>query len=593
MTDSNLNTRRRGLIARRRFLEGAGLFGLGLAVSVACGGGGEGPLTTLDDTIVLDPDGNLVLGPGEPYAVRTELAQAQTGRDAARRSLAVFHHFSDFRITDEESPLRSEWVESCPEPLSTSAFRPQESLSLQAAAAMIEQANRIDRSPVTGRPVDFAVHTGNEADNAQFNEVRWFLDLLDGKAVTPSSGSPEYQGVQDKSPAGAYPDLLADAQREFRPQALRYPWFAAAGNRDLLALGNVAPTETAGTAVTGSDKIISIGPAAKEEVCADPSLLLAPGSPERILDDPDTVVVTAVPDVRRRLLTRKEWVEEHFQTAEGPGPVGHGFSPENRDQGTAYYVLDRGPVVFIVLDTVNPGGFSAGSMDIAQFIWLEQQLAARSSAYFDAVGKPATTENADRLLVIASHHASDTMNNPFPDPATQEDRVRGPQLEAMLHRFPNVVLHVAGHALEHRITARPDPSRRTAGYWEVTTASPLDYPMQSRLLEIADNGDGTLSLFSTVYDTAAPINPGDAKDPTPDDGVNQLRQASVARQVGVRDPQVNLAAAGPAPGDRNAELLLPAPFDLSKLQAERRTTRRGLLRAFVPLPPSVWRLTPS
>lgn len=582
MTDSNLNQRRRGLIARRRFLEGAGLFGLGLAASVACGGGGEASLTTLDGAVVLDGDGNLVAGPGEPYAVRTELAQARTGRDSARRSLVVFHHFSDFRITDEESPLRSEWVESCPQPLSASAFRPQESLSLHAASAMIEQANRIVRSPVTGRPVDLAIHTGDEADNAQFNEVRWFLDLLDGKAVTPSSGSPEYEGVQDKSPASAYPDLLTEAQREFRPHALRYPWYAVAGNRDLLAQGSVAPAESAGTVATGAGKIISIGPAAKEEVCADPSLLLAPGSSDRILSDPGTAVVTVAPDERRRLLTRKEWVEEHFQTAEAPGPAGHGFSPENRDQGTAYYVLDRGPVVFIVLDTVNPGGYSAGSMDIAQFTWLEQQLAARSSAYFDAAGKPVAAPNEDRLLVIVSHHASSTMNNPFPDPATQEERVRGPQLEALLHRFPNVVLHVAGHALEHRITAKPDPARRTAGYWEVTTASPLDYPMQSRLLEIADNGDGTLSLFSTVYDTAAPVKPGGAKDPTPGDGVNQLRLASIARQVGVRDPQVNLAAAGPASGDRNAELLLPAPFDLSKLEAVRRTTRRGLLRAFAP-----------
>jgi len=73
--------------------------------------------------------------------------------------------------------------------------------------------------------------------------------------------------------------------------------------------------------------------------------------------------------------------------------------------------------------------------------------------------------------------------------------LRGPQVEELLHRFPNVVLHVAGHGLEHRITPQPDPQRRSGGYWEVATGSPLDFPMQSRLLEIADNEDGTVPIF--------------------------------------------------------------------------------------------------
>lgn len=30
---------------------------------------------------------------------------------------------------------------------------------------------------MTDRAVDFVLHTGNAADNAQFNELRWFIDL--------------------------------------------------------------------------------------------------------------------------------------------------------------------------------------------------------------------------------------------------------------------------------------------------------------------------------------------------------------------------------------------------------------------------------
>ena len=80
----------------------------------------------MDRTIDRGGDGALRYGPGEPYAVRTDLAEALAGREDRRRSLIVFHHFSDFRIVDEESPLRSEWVDSCQPAISTSAFRPQE-----------------------------------------------------------------------------------------------------------------------------------------------------------------------------------------------------------------------------------------------------------------------------------------------------------------------------------------------------------------------------------------------------------------------------------------------------------------------------------
>jgi hypothetical protein len=89
--------------------------------------------------------------------------------------------------------------------------------------------------------------------------------------------------------------------------------------------------------------------------------------------------------------------------------------------------------------------------------------------------------------------------------------------------------------------------------------------MQGRLIEITDNRDGTISIFSTVYDSLAPINPGDADDPTPDDGVNQRLLAGVARQLADGDPQSNPEAGGLQPSDRNAELIIEAPFDLATL----------------------------
>ena len=502
------------------------------------------------------------------------------GREGRRRSLVVFHHITDAQLLDEESPLRAEWVDSCPEPLSTTAFRPHEALSLHLTASLIRQVNRVRSSPVTEAPVAFLVHTGNAADNAQYNELRWFLDLMDGKPVNPDSGSPGYQGVQAESPDGRDPDLLAEVQKAFVGQRLRFPWYAVVGNRDVLAQGNFAPDAAAAGIAVADQKLIRLSEARREEACDDPSALLAPGFSAAALGDPETIVRQVAADANRRLLSRRDWIAEHFATAASPGPVGHGFQQANLDAGTGYYLFEQGPLVFIALDTVNPAGFSEGSVDVAQLGWLEEQLVARSRRYFDRQGREVTTGNEDRLVVILSHHPTEAMNNPLPDPATQEERARGAFLEALLHRFPNVILHVAGHGHRNRIVPRPDSSRQTQGYWEVATASPLDFPMQGRLLEIVDNADGTLSVFSTVYDLSAAADPDEARDPTDGDGVNEERLASVARQLAVRDPQLDVNAAGLAASDRNVELLLPAPFDSGPREARR--TRRELLRSLLP-----------
>jgi len=113
--------------------------------------------------------------------------------------------------------------------------------------------------------------------------------------------------------------------------------------------------------------------------------------------------------------------------------------------------------------------------------------------------------------------------------------------------------------------------------------------MQARLLEVVDNADDTISLFSAVYDLDAAIDPRDAGDPTPGDGVNEGLLAAAARGVAAQDPQRDPSAAGLAVSDRNAELLLTAPFDLSAVETPprhragpadeaRKMRRRALLR---------------
>jgi hypothetical protein len=315
-------------------------------------------------------------------------------------------------------------------------------------------------------------------------------------------------------------------------------------------------------------------------VCEDPSILLDPELTREILADKDTEVRVVTPDPDRRLLSRQEWMQALFDGNESPGPPGHGLTQRNLDEGVAYYVFEHGPLTFIVLDSVNPSGFSSGSIDAAQFEWLEGELQSRSSGYYDGEGKLVEGKGEDRLIVIVSHHPLDLLNNPLPDPSG-EARFQGPEFEELLHRFPNVIAHIAGHSHENRITARPDPERRGGSYWEIGTTSPVAFPMQARLLEVTDNGDGTISLFSSVYDLAAPIDPREASDPTPGDDVNEAELSAVARSVAALDPQRDPEEAGLAASDRNAELLLTSPFDLSEVETPGRhgPTPTGVARA--------------
>ena len=70
-----------------------------------------------------------------------------------------------------------------------------------------------------------------------------------------------------------------------------------------------------------------------------------------------------------------------------------------------------------------------------------------------------------------------------------------------------------------------------------------------------DNKDGTLSVFATLVDHAAPPETGPGTS-------DVLRLASINRELCANDPQVDLATELGTLDDRNVELLIPAPFTL-------------------------------
>jgi len=199
----------------------------------------------------------------------------------------------------------------------------------------------------------------------------------------------------------------------------------------------------------------------------------------------------------------------------------------------------------LVLDTCNPAGYADGSLDRAQFRWLERELIAGSARYYGKNGQKVANKVRNRLFVLFSHHTLETMGNPLGD-----GRVLGPEIEKLLLRFPNVVLWVNGHTHVNEVAVHPRKSG--GGFWEVSTAAHIDWPQQSRIMEIADNRDGTLSVFATVLDSAAPAARTGLNDPS------QL--ASFSRELSGNDWQGKVEAGSGTRADRNVELLVPAPF---------------------------------
>jgi hypothetical protein len=175
-------------------------------------------------------------------------------------------------------------------------------------------------------------------------------------------------------------------------------------------------------------------------------------------------------------------------------------------------------------------------------------------------------------VILFSHHNKDTIANPSPDPANPtEQRLTFTELHALLQRFPNVMAWINGHTHVNRVNPVPDPTGYTGGFWEITTAAHVDYPEHARLVELVDNHDGTLSIFATIIEHAAPA----AADPL---DLSVLGLASISRELSANDPQVDPLSKLGAPTDLNVELVMKAPFDPHPPASSSSSDRSGIAR---------------
>jgi metallophosphoesterase (TIGR03767 family) len=513
----------------------------------------------------------LAAGPGWPLVVRSELAPAGAGRDDRRTGLASFVQFTDLHLADTESPVRFEYLAKYID----SAHRPHEALTVRGAASLVGRVNSLSGGPYTGLPFSLVMATGDNTDNHELVELDWYLTVMSGGAITPGTGDPSrYEGVQNSgsalywNPESSFqddykaagfpqvPGFLSAAGRPFTATGLRTPWYTTVGNHDDSIEGTLPDLGLLNSLYTGGGKIEGVDDATAAKLADaiqhDPAAavtllltLLEGGGPVR----------QVTPDARRAPFTPEQFARAHLDPARtGAGPVGHGFTSAAASSGKLYYTFPVAPgVLGVSLDTTNRAGWADGSIGSAQLKWLESVLQTYSTHWYDTDGNVVRRGSQDQLIVLFSHHTSTTMGNTLPDPYNLLDgRHTGAELVALAQRYPNVVAWVNGHTHANLITphghAVPERS-----FWEINTASHVDFPQHARAVEIADNGDGTLSLFTTLLESAAPYA-------TDFGSTTEPNLAALYRELSFNDPYATPAAKIGGSGDHNTELLLAKPF---------------------------------
>ncbi|MFD5102453.1 TIGR03767 family metallophosphoesterase [Streptomyces albidochromogenes] len=475
-------------------------------------------------------------GPGWKRVVRTQLAAARAGRAERRTALASFVQLTDLHLTDVQHPVRTEYLRA----QAAGAWRPQEALTVHGAISLVERVNALRGGPVTGADLDFVMTTGDNTDNNCKAELDWFLRTMSGGRITPDTGDPNrYEGVQDSGlplywhPDGALRD--ADKQRGFprlegyfaavrRPvnsPGLRLPWYSTVGNHDDLPSGCFANAGASGYLAdfaVGGRKLLSLPVNDAKALEA----VLRKGSDPRGTHFTDLLrretrrMRSVTPDPARAPFTPREYVEAHLDPAyAGAGPAGHGYTRQNAETGNLYYsfrVADG--VVGVSLDTTDRGGHFAGSIGKAQLDWLERTLLA----------------HRDEHLIVFSHHNSWTF-----------DDGGGDKLVALFKRHRNVIAWINGHSHRNEILAH-------GSFWEISTASHVEFPQLARVVELTDNHDGTLSLFTTLIESAAPHR-------TDFTDLSQTGLAALYRELSLNAPGARQTLAGPLDA-RNTELLV-------------------------------------
>ena len=167
---------------------------------------------------------------GSPLPV-VERKDLMPGGDAyetptRNRQLLNFFAITDIHITDKEAPNQLIYLQQLDPTYSgknTSIYSPIMRYTTQVLDAAIQTANALHKK----NAFDFAISLGDTCNSTSYNELRWYIDVIDGKVISPSSGA--HLGAD-----------TIDYQKPFQAAGLdkSIPWYQTLGNHDHFIIGS-------------------------------------------------------------------------------------------------------------------------------------------------------------------------------------------------------------------------------------------------------------------------------------------------------------------------------------------------------------------
>ena len=428
-------------------------------------------------------------GGGLKYQKRLDLMPANYANSTVTKSARLLNYFtmSDIHITDKESPAEGIFFGLIG--VTISAYSPIMLYTTHVLDATVQTINALHKQ----KQFDFGIALGDICNNTQYNELRWFIDVLDGKNINPDSG------VKDDPIAGPHNDY----QDEYTAAGLDHTikWYATLGNHDHFWMGT-NPMNDYIRKVLVSDSILKMG-----------NIFISGGFSRRdyymgVVDGTTpygsiigagpvatTTPITVAKDQNRRSLSISDWMNEFFSST--TLPQGHGFNQADAAKGFACYTFEPSttiPIKVIVLDDTQReddkdlGGFGHGSLDQVRYDWLVSELdkgQAEGKLMIIGAHIPIGVESATSYLGWSSQAA-----------------ITEAGLIAKLNTYPNLLLWMSGHRHLNTVTPfkSPDPTHPELGFWEVETCSLREFPQEFRTFEIIRNTDNTISIFTTDVD---------------------------------------------------------------------------------------------
>jgi metallophosphoesterase (TIGR03768 family) len=467
-------------------------------------------------------------GPGVPAVKKLDLMPAgyNGGKTTAATRLLNFFTFTDIHISDEESPAQGVFFGY--KGGFSSGYSPAMRYSTQVLDAAVQTVNALNKKT----PFDFGLSLGDTINNNQHNELRWYIDTLDGNTVTPDSG------LKDDP----IPGPLNDYQDTFQAAGLdkNIKWYQTLGNHDHLFMGVYKASDYVKSVYTG-DTLLNLG-----NIFADPLKMNSKGFYMGAIDgstpDGDLIGVGKVSDFaappkikaadpQRYPITRQQYMSEFLNTT--TKRVGHGFTQKNVDKDFASYTFEpkaKVPIKVIVLDDTQNDNVGKGKISTDTYNWLVNEL------------NKGQAEN--KLMIISAHIP---IGVEIPDSFVgwgKDSPVSESTLISKLNSYPNLLMFVAGHRHINTVTPfkSPDSKRPELGFWEVETSSLKDFPQEFRTFDIGINTDNTISI--KIIDV--------------DPSVKEGSLAAKSREYAVAAQQIfkNKTDIGPV-GVNNVELIKP------------------------------------